>query len=79
MKKYFKELLKRIEKHHIGSFSAQIAYYMLLSLFPFMILLFMFLTELSISYQDQMTTIYRVVPEAVGEIIEDYLTQTSHT
>lgn len=73
MKNYLKQLFKRIEKHHIGSFSAQIAYYMLLSLFPFLILLFMFLTELSISYEDQMTTIYRVVPEAVGEIIRDYL------
>lgn len=66
-------LLKRIQKHHISSFSSQIAFYMLLSLFPFLILLFMLLTKLSINYNDQMVYIYRVVPEAVGAIIQDYL------
>lgn len=73
MFRYLEELIRRIKKHHISSFSSQIAFYMLLSLFPFLILLFMFLTKLSINYIDQMVYIYRVVPEAVEIIIEEYL------
>lgn len=71
--KVIKILLGRFKTHHIESFSSQIAFYLLLSLFPFIILLFMFLTQLSLSLGDQMLVIYRVIPSEAAQIIQDYL------
>ena len=67
------DVLNRFKNHHIESFASQIAFYMLLSIFPFLILLLMFLTNLSVSYADQMVYIYRVIPDAASTIIQDYL------
>lgn len=67
------EVLKRFKNHHIESFASQIAFYMMLSIFPFLILLLMFLTNLSVGYADQMIYIYRVIPEAAASVIQEYL------
>lgn len=68
-----KQLLYRMKIHHIESFSSQIAFYLMLSIFPFIILLFMLLTSLSISYSDQMLYLYSVIPNEAANIIKDYL------
>lgn len=68
-----KNLLSRMKNHHIESFSSQIAFYLMLSIFPFLILLFMFLTNLSISYAEQMAYIYKVIPKEAASVIKDYL------
>ncbi|MBN2794065.1 MAG: YihY/virulence factor BrkB family protein [Clostridia bacterium] len=73
IKRYFKEIIMRLKEHHIESFSSQIAFYMLLSIFPFLILLFMFLTKLSIDSVEGMTDIYKMLPNQVSQIIQDYL------
>lgn len=67
------DVLNRFKNHHIESFASQIAFYMLLSIFPFLILLLMFLTNLSVSYADQMVYLYRIIPDAASSIIKDYL------
>lgn len=71
--KIIKQLLNRMKVHHIESFSSQIAFYLMLSIFPFIILLFMLLTSLSISYADQMVFIYNAIPNEVASIIKEYL------
>lgn len=70
---YPKEMIKRINDHYIESFSSQIAFFMLLSIFPYLIILFMILTNMSLSYSEEMTTIYRMMPDEVATIIKDYL------
>lgn len=67
------EVLKRFKNHHIESFASQIAFYILLSIFPFLILLLMLLTNISVSYAEQMNYIYRLIPEAASNVIKDYL------
>lgn len=67
------EIAKRLKNHHIESFASQIAFYLLLSIFPFLILLLMFLTNLSINYTEQMLYIYSVIPDAAAVVIQDYL------
>lgn len=67
------EVLKRFKNHHIESFASQIAFYILLSIFPFLILLLMLLTNISVSYSEQMVYLYRLIPEAASNVIKDYL------
>lgn len=67
------DIIKHLKHHHIESFASQIAFYLLLSIFPFLILLLMFLTNMSINYSEQMAYIYKVIPEAASFLIRDYL------
>jgi membrane protein len=67
------EVLNRFKNHHIESFASQIAFYMMLSIFPFIILLLMFLTNLSINYVDEMAYVYKVIPAAASGVIQEYL------
>lgn len=76
--KYFlKSLLQRIKDHHIESFSAQIAYFVFLSIFPYLILLFMFITKLSLSYVNEMEVLYSMIPSEAANIIKDFLSYSS--
>lgn len=70
---YSEEIIIRVKNHHIESFSSQIAFFMLLSIFPFLIILFMFITNLSVGYSEQVETIYRLIPAEAADIIRDYL------
>lgn len=72
-----KNILGRLKEHHIESFSSQIAFYLLLSIFPFLILLFMFLTQLSVSSSEGMLYIYNVIPDEAAQLIKDYLEYSS--
>lgn len=67
------QIIVRLKNHHIDSFSAQIAFYMLLSIFPFLIVLFMVLTNLSVSYAEQLDSVYKLIPTEAATIIKDYL------
>lgn len=73
MLNYLKDIFSRMKHHHIESFASQIAFYMLLSIFPFLILLLMFLTNLSLGYSEQMDYIYRIIPSAATGVIKEYL------
>ncbi len=70
---YSNEIVKRIKSHHIESFSSQIAFFMLLSIFPYLIILFMILSQMSVSYAQEMTSIYNMIPDDAAKIIKDYL------
>lgn len=67
------ELYQRIISHDVISYSAQSAYYLMLALFPFIILIFMFLTVLGIDYIDQVDKILSVLPNDVIPTIKEYL------
>ncbi|MCH4890579.1 YihY/virulence factor BrkB family protein [Acidaminobacter sp. JC074] len=72
-KNFIIDVLDRFKNHHIESFASQIAFYIMLSIFPFLILLLMFLTNVSVSYSEEMSMIYRMIPEAASSVIQDYL------
>ncbi|MDO4773300.1 MAG: YihY/virulence factor BrkB family protein [Bacillota bacterium] len=67
------ELYQRIMAHDVISYSAQSAYYLMLAIFPFIILIFMFLTVLGIDYIDQVDKLLSALPDDVIPTIKEYL------
>ncbi len=77
VKTLLKELLKRAEEHHLVQFAAQTAYFVMLSIFPFIIILLMLLTSLSLNYTSEINYLYNVLPSAVVDIFVGYLDYSS--
>ncbi len=76
-KTVLKELFKRSDQHHLVQFAAQTAYFVMLSIFPFIILLLMLLTSLSLSYTSEIEYLNNVLPGAVIDILIGYLEYSS--
>lgn len=70
----WRELTKRIGEHNIFGYGAQMAYFFVLSVFPFMIFLFGILSNLSMSYSGFFDGISKIVPKEVVTVIGDYVT-----
>ncbi len=73
MKTFFRQLIKRLFKHDIVSYSAQCAYYLLLGLFPFIILLFMLVSTLGIEHINDLNKLLTILPEGTITMVKDYL------
>lgn len=71
----FRELYKRVGEHNLTSYSAQMAYFFLLSIFPFLILLFAILGKLSITYDLASMAYMQIVPPEAYVIIDGYIEQ----
>jgi membrane protein len=69
----WRELLKRIYEHNIFGYGAQMAYFFVLSVFPFMIFLFGILTRFSMSYGGFFDGISKIVPKEVIMVMGDYV------
>jgi membrane protein len=69
----WRELLKRINEHNIFGYGAQMAYFFMLSVFPFMIFLFGILTRFSMSYGGFFDGIAKIVPKEVIMVMGDYV------
>lgn len=70
---FFKELLKRVGRHHLTAFSAQMAYFFVLSIFPFLIFLFAILSRLEVAYDIMSSTSLEFIPQAALEIVQGYI------
>jgi len=70
---FFKELLKRVGRHHLTAFSAQMAYFFVLSIFPFLIFLFAILSRLEVAYDFMSSSSLEFIPEAALEIVQGYI------
>ena len=70
-----RELYKRVGEHNLTSYSAQMAYFFLLSIFPFLILLFAILGKLSITYDLASMAYMQIVPPEAYVIIDGYIEQ----
>ncbi len=68
-----RELYKRVGEHNLTSYSAQMAYFFLLSIFPFLILLFAILGKLSITYDLASVAYMQIVPPEAYVIIDGYI------
>ncbi|ERI11142.1 YihY/virulence factor BrkB family protein [Aneurinibacillus aneurinilyticus] len=67
------ELVDRFIRDDVSGMAAQLAYYFLLSLFPFFIFAFTLIGYLPISTENALTIIQIVAPEKVTELLEDNL------
>lgn len=68
-----KELYWRVGEHNLTAYSAQMAYFFLLSIFPFLIILFAVLGKLQITYDVFSTAYMQVVPTEAYAIIDNYI------
>jgi len=69
----WKELIKRINEHNIFGYGAQMAYFFVLSVFPFMIFLFGILTRFSMSYKGFFEGVSKIIPKEVIAVMGDYV------
>lgn len=69
----FKELYWRVGEHNLTAYSAQMAYFFLLSIFPFLIILFAVLGKLQITYDMFSSAYTQVVPAEAYTIIDNYI------
>lgn len=67
---YGKELVDRFIENDVSGMSAQLAYYFLLSIFPFFIFAFTLMGYLPISAEHTLYFLHEVAPEKVTELLE---------
>ena len=72
---FIKDMERRYEDHHITAFSAQMSYFFILSLFPFLIFLVALIGWFSIDNIEVMTNLSSVIPKEASQIILDYVSQ----
>lgn len=81
--KFIKGIVKRIKDDHVGDISAQITYYLLLALFPFMIFLLNLLMYFDIDQTKLMDTISKIMPaessSLVFNIVNEVITSSGVT
>ncbi|SHJ97292.1 YihY/virulence factor BrkB family protein [Paramaledivibacter caminithermalis] len=67
------EIIGRFKYHNISAYGAQLAYFFLLSLFPFIIFLIAILSHFSISLHGAFNILSKVVPKEAIIVINDYV------
>ena len=72
---FLKELFHRTKNDDVAGLSAQLSYFFLLSLFPFLIFMITLVGYLPISQEDVLDTIRGFAPSGTLEMIEDTLEQ----
>ncbi|MDR4887924.1 YihY/virulence factor BrkB family protein [Fredinandcohnia sp. QZ13] len=71
--RFIKELILRYKEDEVGSLSAELAYFFLLSLFPFLIFLVTLVGYLPISQIDVLEFVAQYAPEGTVALIEENL------
>ncbi len=70
---FMKELIHRYEEDEIPHLSAELAYYFLLSMFPFLIFLFTLLAYLPVSHEEIIVVLKEYIPNDSIKMIEENL------
>lgn len=73
---YILTLLNRMKKHQIGAFSAQMAYFFTLSIFPLLIFLFSILSKLNLNYDYVYDLLQGILPANMQVLIVEFMEQT---
>lgn len=68
-----KEIIKKFKYQNVSAFGAQLAYFFLLSLFPFLIFLISILSLFSISMDGAFNILSKIAPNEAVVIIKDYV------
>ncbi|WP_027410731.1 YihY/virulence factor BrkB family protein [Anoxybacteroides tepidamans] len=67
---FIREMVKRFQEDEVSRLSAELAYFFLLSLFPFLIFLFTLLAYLPIPHEDVLSVIRQYAPKEAMDLIE---------
>lgn len=70
---FFKELYSRVGSHHLTAFSAQMAYFFVLAIFPFMIFLFAILSRLEVAYDFMSSSNLEFIPQEALTVVQEYI------
>lgn len=71
VKNFLKELYTRFSEHEVAGLSAQLAYYFLLSIFPFMIFLVALLGYVPLSFEDIQSAMQRYLPQEAMNLLSE--------
>lgn len=66
---YIRDLLKRCKNDNISATGAQLAYYLVLSFFPFLIFLLTLVTYTPLADQDVLAELMAYLPETAAELV----------
>ncbi len=78
MKEMLLKLRKNVSSHDITSYSAQCAYYLLLSFFPFLIIIIMVLTNMGYEYINSIINSFSQLPPQIIDLLKDYFTYSGN-
>lgn len=67
--KNINKLLTQMSEDHVSEYSAQCAYYTILSFIPFAIILITLIQYTSITWQNLFETISKVIPSSMNELV----------
>ncbi len=70
---FLKQLVSRYSKHSVSAYSAQMAFFLMLSIFPFFIFLFTVLGKLSINSDILMMVLENFFPKEVHQLTIDFI------
>ncbi|HKL41720.1 MAG TPA: YihY/virulence factor BrkB family protein [Clostridia bacterium] len=70
---FLKQLASRYSKHSVSAYSAQMAFFLMLSIFPFFIFLFTVLGKLSINSDILMMVLENFFPKEVHQLTIDFI------
>lgn len=78
-KKLIKTMIFRFFDHNVSRVGGQLAFFILLSLFPFLVFLNALIGSLNMSYDQLMTILTPIFPEQIVELIIGYVRQVSQS
>lgn len=73
---FFKELLRRIKEDSVTAMGSQLAYYLILSIFPFLIFFLNLLSYTPIAKDDVLESIIVILPADTQRLITELLSET---
>jgi membrane protein len=79
MGSFLKQLGQRVGNDEVTGLSAQLAYFLLLSLFPFIIFLVSLIAFLPVSQEDIMNTVSSFAPDSTMELLEENISSIVNT
>lgn len=74
---FIHSLRANIRKHHISAYSGHMAFFLMMSIFPFLIVVFTLVGKLSLDSQFLIEYMRLFVPTEIGSFLEDYITTIS--
>lgn len=76
---FINEMRRRYRDHHITAFSAQMSYFFILSLFPFLIFLVALIGWFSIDNIEVVSNLSKVIPKDASDIVLNYVADLSRS
>lgn len=76
---YVKDFINRFQKHNVPATGAQLAYYLVLSFFPFLIFLLMLIPYTRLGNEDVLSQLMAFLPETAADLVEPIINDVVNT